>query len=49
LNGGVSYLGFREYLADEIDRPLHSKSMAFLASLDYNNTADNMSCCCDVK
>jgi hypothetical protein len=38
----VSYLGFGEYLADKVDRPLHSKCMAFLASLDYNSTADNM-------
>jgi hypothetical protein len=49
FHGGISYLGFGECLADEVDRPLHSKCMAFLISLDYNSTADNMSCCRDVE
>jgi hypothetical protein len=49
LNSGIPYLGFGEDLADEVDRPLHSKRMAFFASLDYNSTADDMSCCRNVK
>jgi hypothetical protein len=39
----------REYLAEEIYRPLHSECMAFFAQLDYNSTADNMSCCRDIE
>jgi hypothetical protein len=49
LNYRVSYLRFGEYLADKVHRPLHSKHMALLAALNYNGTADNMSCRHNVK
>ena len=48
LDLGVTYLGLRKHLADEIDWPLDWQRMPLLLSLDHYCRTDDLGHRCDV-
>jgi hypothetical protein len=48
LNLRVADLGLRQYLTDEVDRPLDGQCMPFFSSLNHDRGADHLSGSSDV-
>jgi len=45
----VPYLGFREHLTDEVDRPLDWQRVSFFRPFDHDSRTDNLGCRSDVQ